>query len=301
MDGSSLKNLRMFRKLCGPDALENVLLTTTQWSNVNPALGKEREDNLRDGDFWGGFLSRGASLERFMGTRESGLELIRKLMKKEPKPLDIQEQMVNQGMVLAETEAGQFINEELISLQKKYNEDMKTLERERQDAIKEKDEEMKRILAEEEAKVQRQLEKATAELRLLEGLHEAEMRKREEAEREREEERERNDKAVIAVASKDISILAHIHSVFASYSTLGRLIYDTDDAAEFEKDPINVAIKYQLNFFFPLEVGLKTVAELFDNGMSSNNHITYNNALYLCTGNPPIKRGFQTFIIFAKY
>ena len=51
IDGTSLKNFKMFQRMCGPDALKNVLLTTTQWSNVNPALGEQREGNLLHEDF----------------------------------------------------------------------------------------------------------------------------------------------------------------------------------------------------------------------------------------------------------
>jgi len=80
MDDRSLKYARMFQRLCGPNALRKVLLTTTQWSNVNPELGECRERELRDGDFWGGLIDQGASIARFLGTRESGLELIHKLM-----------------------------------------------------------------------------------------------------------------------------------------------------------------------------------------------------------------------------
>jgi len=92
-------------------------------------LGWQHEEDLRHQDFWGGLISKGASLERFTGARESGLELIYKLMKREPKPLCIQDQMVEKGMALVETDAGKFIKDELISLQKKYEKDLGPRER----------------------------------------------------------------------------------------------------------------------------------------------------------------------------
>lgn len=49
-------------------------------------------------------------------------------------------------MALIETDAGKFINDELISLQKKYERDLGILERERQKAAMEKDDEMEKIL-----------------------------------------------------------------------------------------------------------------------------------------------------------
>ena len=116
IDGSSLKNLKMLQKMCDPDALQNVFLTTTQCSKVNPALGEAHEGNLRHEGFWAGLISQGASLERFMDTRESGLDLITKLIEKEPKPLYTQDEMEVKGMALVETEVGKFMSEELISL-----------------------------------------------------------------------------------------------------------------------------------------------------------------------------------------
>ena len=100
----------MFKSLCGEEVLENVLLTTTQWSNVDPAEGQDREDNLREPNLWGGLIGKGATLQRFKGTRESGLELINKLVSKTRKPLRIQDQIVRQQMTLYETDVGKFLN-----------------------------------------------------------------------------------------------------------------------------------------------------------------------------------------------
>ena len=104
-----MMHLEMFQKLCGPSALLNVLLTTTQWSNVNLAAGERCEKGLRNYSYWGGLVAEGAAIERFMGTRESGLELIDQLMKKEPKPLLIQHQIVDEYMSLEETDVGKYI------------------------------------------------------------------------------------------------------------------------------------------------------------------------------------------------
>ncbi|KAG0125525.1 hypothetical protein HOY82DRAFT_571645 [Tuber indicum] len=173
MEGSALRTLRMFQSLCGQKFLKNVLLTTTQWSNVDPSEGGFRENSLRNGDFWGGLIDKGATLQRFHGTRESGLELIRKLMPNERKPLDIQVQIVNQRMSLLETDAGKCVNEELIALEKRHKEQIESLERERREAIEARDDELGEILTAEQAKVRENLKKAAAEKRLLAELHTA--------------------------------------------------------------------------------------------------------------------------------
>ncbi|CUS06775.1 unnamed protein product [Tuber aestivum] len=174
MEGSALRNLRMFWSLCGQEFLSNVLLTTTQWSNVDLGEGGLRENSLRNWDFWGGLIDKGATLQRFDGTRESGLELIRRLMPKERRPLNIQGQIVEQNRTLLETAAGQCINEELIAQEKRHKEEIESLERERRGAISERDNEIREILAAEQARFRKNLEKVSAEKKLLAELHEAE-------------------------------------------------------------------------------------------------------------------------------
>ena len=102
-------HLGMFQKLCGSSALQNVLLTTTRWSNVYRADEGRQEEHLRKSLYWKELVAKGATIERFMGTRESGLELIHKLIKKEPVSLLIQDQMVKENMTLAETDAGKHL------------------------------------------------------------------------------------------------------------------------------------------------------------------------------------------------
>jgi len=277
-----------------------VLLTTTQWSNVDHLGGLKREEDLQHRDSWGGLISQGASLERFTGTRESGLELIYKLMKKEPKPLHIQYQIAEMRMALVETDAGKFINDGLVSLQNKYEKDLVTLERERQNAAAEKDDEMEKTLAQVRAKARARLEKATAERELLAGLSEAEMRKCEEAEKRREDEREKDERAVIAVATKDVSVSGHIFSTFTPIATKGRLIHDIDDASEFEKAPFDITINYQRNTSFFPSILAKTLAECFDEGVDADNYIVHNNASYRPKSGGPVTRGTQKFYIFTK-
>jgi len=163
----------MFQRLCGQDVLENVLLTTTQWSNVDPVEGQAREDNLRDPGLWGGLIGKGATLQRFDGTRESGIELIQKLASNTRKPLNIQHQIVKQQMALPDTDAGKFLNEALAAQEKRFRKELESLEKQFREAIRAKDGEMNRILAVEQEKAQEKLEKAAAERRRLEGLHAA--------------------------------------------------------------------------------------------------------------------------------
>lgn len=58
MQGSAKKNLFMFKKLCGNDALKNVILATTMWDRVSQSEGDARELELTSTmDFWGWMMS----------------------------------------------------------------------------------------------------------------------------------------------------------------------------------------------------------------------------------------------------
>jgi len=191
MEGSALKNLRMFQSLCGDKALNNVLLTTTQWSNVEPKKGEARERELRESpNFFKGLLDRGANLERFMGDRGSGLELIHKLMGSTPKALDIQHQIVEEHKELKDTTAGQAISAELIALEKKYKEELQNTKEDLKHAMETKDKEMEEILTKERKLAEQRLKKINQETKGLMAQQQEEMNRREQEMRKREAEAE---------------------------------------------------------------------------------------------------------------
>jgi len=298
MGGSSVKYVKMFQRLCGPNSLPNVLLTTTQWPDRDQALGEKREGELRSGDFWGGLIREGASVKRFMGTTESGLELIDKLIGNQPKPLDIQHQMVDEGKGFAQTNAGTFMSEELISLQKQFQQELQDLKSEIQKAIREKDDLLKEILEDQRARSKEKLEESAAQKKFLENLGVNRMRELEEAVVKKEEERQRRDRAVIAVASGEIGLFSHTLSMVAMNNVNGRLITDIHNAEEFRKETFKVEIEYRANIISAATFGLKVAANAFGRGMSRSNYIAYNQGYYQCNGS--IHRGSEKFFIFAK-
>jgi len=197
MEGSAMKSLRMFQSLCGQEALENVFLTTTQWSNVDPTEGQAREDNLRDEGLRAGLIRKDATLQRFHGTKESGLELIHKLMSNTRKPLHIQDQIVEKKTTPLEIDTGKFLNGGLAAQKKRFRDEPEPLEKQNREAIKAKDDKVDQILAAKEAGAREKLEKAAAEQKLLERLHGAEIEKPKAKERKKRKKIE-CDRAVIA-------------------------------------------------------------------------------------------------------
>ncbi|KAF2233095.1 hypothetical protein EV356DRAFT_421556, partial [Viridothelium virens] len=132
MTGSSITNLRMFRKLCGDKNLKNVILATTKWG-ITPeadALRREKELDSPEG-FWGPYIAGGSKIRRFENTQASACALVEEILdigrdRFVPK---IQEEVIK-GKTLVETDAGAYLNQALVELNKKHAEEMAALREE---------------------------------------------------------------------------------------------------------------------------------------------------------------------------
>jgi len=68
MKSSNMKNLRMFRELCGEENFGNVVLCTTMWGKVTQEEAQIREEQLKSKEtFWGSLISPGAQTDRLLG------------------------------------------------------------------------------------------------------------------------------------------------------------------------------------------------------------------------------------------
>jgi hypothetical protein len=104
MVGSSLRNMEMFKVICGEDALQNVILVTTMWDEVEESDGISREKALRE-EYWRPMIASGAKLMRFDHTRESAWHIIDQLSGMRLS-LQLQREMVDNGKALHQTAAG---------------------------------------------------------------------------------------------------------------------------------------------------------------------------------------------------
>lgn len=111
MGGAAMKNLHMFKKLCGDGALASVVLATTWWDGVTVAIGEERERELATGEaFWAGMIKKGSRLFRQDNGIQSARQIIDNLVnRRQPVILKIQEELVTEGKTLGQTEAGRVI------------------------------------------------------------------------------------------------------------------------------------------------------------------------------------------------
>ena len=68
---TAMKNLKMFKALCGEDGLPSVVLATTLWTNVSPADGVMRETELRENpNMWKKMIERPGTGQPGVATRQ---------------------------------------------------------------------------------------------------------------------------------------------------------------------------------------------------------------------------------------
>lgn len=171
MDGSALRSLRLLKSLVGENNLKNVLLTTTHWSRVTLEEGERREKELKETEnFWKGLLDYGATLTRYEGHRQSGLELLHKIIPSQPTALDIQDELVGEGRKLVETSAGKSVKEDLKRMQEEYEKEMEKMRNELQEAVAAGDDEAKEALEEELKKIAAKVERTGAARKELQKI-----------------------------------------------------------------------------------------------------------------------------------
>ena len=104
--GTARKNLEMFRKLCGDEALGNVVLGTTKWGDVSLEKGQRREQQLRS-DYWKEMLQRGSVIMRVLADSASAWEIINHILKNDRiEFVRIQEELLELQKAIPDTDAG---------------------------------------------------------------------------------------------------------------------------------------------------------------------------------------------------
>ncbi|WAO94668.1 AIG1-type G domain-containing protein [Fusarium falciforme] len=140
--GSSIKTFEIFKRICGEEALKNVLLVTSRWNEVDEATGADRERELRE-RIWAYMLGHGSCMSRFHGDRSSAVTLASQLLIKDPVVLRLQHEMIDEGKNLNDTTAGSFVDDGLEKLREEYLGKIEALENLKGE-LKESDRAMKR-------------------------------------------------------------------------------------------------------------------------------------------------------------
>lgn len=156
LGGAGMKNLRMFKKLCGESSLSSVVLATTFWSKVTAQEGEQREKELSETTaFWGNLIAHGSKVFRQDRDQESAEEIINYLVeRRKDMVLDIQREMVTEKKTLEQTSAGGEVQAELLRAQAEYERKLQEMRADMKEAMAERD----RAWQEEIKKSQRELE-----------------------------------------------------------------------------------------------------------------------------------------------
>ncbi|KAF9489933.1 hypothetical protein BDN71DRAFT_249535 [Pleurotus eryngii] len=114
-----MKNLHIFQKLCGSEALRNTILTTTMWDGADRTFGEMEEMNLVQG-CWKSMMIQGAKTMRYWNTKESAWDIIDNVLcrRRGQFTLDLQKELVAEGKGLLKTGAGEHVFGELQALVK---------------------------------------------------------------------------------------------------------------------------------------------------------------------------------------
>jgi hypothetical protein len=170
MFGSAKRNLRMFKKLCGDENLNSVVLATTHWKDkegkpVPEDVGLARVQELKETpDFWGEMVERGSRIERHDGSKESATRIVSNLVDRKIRViLEIQKDMVDKKLNLNDTNAGQALQEELIEERKRSEARLAELKEDMEDAMRQKDVKWQQEIAEARAKFEADIRKGAAE------------------------------------------------------------------------------------------------------------------------------------------
>ena len=176
MQGSALKNLRMFEKLCGEGNFKAVILATTHWTHqqgksVPDSVGEERVRELENTPkFWGGMIGLGSRVVKHDGKKTSAMKIVSDLVDRhDPVTLTIQKQLVDEKMDLLSTDAGQALQREWVEDRKRSEAKLAQLQAELEVARREKDEKLQKHIEEDTARLMakiRQGEEETKELRV---------------------------------------------------------------------------------------------------------------------------------------
>ncbi|PPJ53003.1 hypothetical protein CBER1_11216 [Cercospora berteroae] len=153
MYGSSLRNLKMFKDLCGESPMKNVVLATNRWEDAR-VTGQEQQ-------------ARDKEMMRCEDSHESALTIVRRFINNRPEVLQIQTELVEQSIPLIETKAGTTVNEEALRVEKKYQAELNQIRREMDEARAAADLEVQEALELSKKEYERKLDKVRDEQELL--------------------------------------------------------------------------------------------------------------------------------------
>ena len=200
--GTSKRNLRLFKQLCGDSSLRNVCIATTNWDRVTKEEGDRRERDLRESqNIFKPLINEGAQLTRHDKGITSARSIVNFLIHKDPTKLQIQIEL-DAGLALEDTSTGAGLLEEILELKAKQEAKLLALKEEMEEAARKKHAELLAELEEERQNREAQRKK------MEEDLENLKMQARSDTMKHEEEIRRLEDKAAMDVKQLEAKLLA---------------------------------------------------------------------------------------------
>ncbi|KAF5972517.1 hypothetical protein FCOIX_9311 [Fusarium coicis] len=122
-------------------------------------------------------LHRITDVQRFDGTQECALDVLMSFATKATMTLDIQRELVDEEKLLAETAAGNAVNEELHRLETKYRDELDRIQKETTEALAERDLQYEKILNLERERMEQKLDRIHSDQEVLRQERREEIRR----------------------------------------------------------------------------------------------------------------------------
>ncbi|CUA69625.1 hypothetical protein RSOLAG22IIIB_04000 [Rhizoctonia solani] len=172
MTGSSITNLRVFRKLIGPHVFKNLVFVTNRWTSPpNPTHVKFEDELVHDDQYFGRAIKAGARGGVDYRIREGSTcsqaqeTLLNLFLEYDPELLQIQRDLIDENKAIGDTEAGQVVFEDLNRFKEDIKKEVESLRQELSE-LKGEDE-CKEEIESEEAGLMRRLADAEKQEGLL--------------------------------------------------------------------------------------------------------------------------------------
>jgi hypothetical protein len=182
MTNTLLRNLSVIRNICGDEPLKNVTIMTTFWDKEDLKTAVKREGEMREKtDWWGYMMEKGAKSRRFLNTEESAHNILQEFIDRDRVTLQIQTEMVEQGLEIKDTSAGSSLNIEITKLAKQHQEELRALEAKMDDAERRNDVKLQELLAFERREKEKELTRMQREQLAMERDRSEDMRRMEQS------------------------------------------------------------------------------------------------------------------------
>ncbi|KAJ9610386.1 hypothetical protein H2200_005163 [Cladophialophora chaetospira] len=180
MTNTLLRNLSIIRNICGDEPLKNVTIMTTFWDKEDAKVAAKRErEMLEKADWWGYMMEKGARSRRFFNKEESAHAILQEFMDRNRITLQIQTEMVEQGLEIKDTQAGSSLNVEITQLAKQHKEELRALEAKMDDAERRNDVKLQEMLVTERREKEKELTRMQLEQMAMERDRSEDMRRME--------------------------------------------------------------------------------------------------------------------------